>query len=447
MPGNRSAVVGAFVIGGVLLFAVGLFLIGNRRMLFEDTIHVYASFANIAGLESGAIVRVAGMDAGEVTEINVPPGPGGQFRVRLRIREDLHPLIRTDSVASIQNDGLVGNKFVQVQAGSEQAPAVADNGTIQSREPFDFADALAKLNDTIDLVTGMLTDVKSGVEEALTAVAATATDAQALIADLGTDVRAITDSTQAVAQDLKMMTAGIREGRGTVGKLLTDDALYVSARRIAEDASKAVATVREAAEQARAAVSDLRGENGPMKGVTGDLQQTLALARDAMQDLAENTEALKRSFFFRGFFNSRGYFDLDDVSVQQYRAGALEAKDRRALRIWASAGVLFETDDQGRERLTDGGRARLDSAMAAFVRYPRTSPLVVEGYAREVTADGRFLLSRARATLVRDYLVGKFGLDPNYVTTMPMGDSADGSPAGDQWEGVAIALFVPVSAL
>ena len=62
----RLAAVGAFVVGGVLLFAVGLFLIGNRRMLFSDTFEVYAEFAQIAALDGGAKVRVSGMDAGEV---------------------------------------------------------------------------------------------------------------------------------------------------------------------------------------------------------------------------------------------------------------------------------------------------------------------------------------------------------------------------------------------
>ena len=80
--------------------------------------------------------------------------------------------------------------------------------------------------------------------------------------------------------------------------------------------------------------------------------------------------------------------------------------------------------------LTDGGKARLDSAMAEFVKYPRTSPLVVEGYAQEVTADERYLLSRARRQLVRDYLVGKFGLDPNVVAIMPMGAEAREQPFG-----------------
>jgi outer membrane protein OmpA-like peptidoglycan-associated protein len=75
--------------------------------------------------------------------------------------------------------------------------------------------------------------------------------------------------------------------------------------------------------------------------------------------------------------------------------------------------VLFEKDEKGEERLTDDGRARVDSAMSQFVRFPRNSPLVVEGYAHEATGDQQFLLSRRRAQLVRDYVVGKFGLDPH----------------------------------
>jgi phospholipid/cholesterol/gamma-HCH transport system substrate-binding protein len=166
-----------------------------------------------------------------------------------------------------------------------------------------------------------------------------------------------------------------------------------------------------------------------------------------MTDLAETTEALKRNFLFRGFFNRRGYFDLDDVSVAQYREGALQSKDRKVLRIWLAAEVLFERDGTGAERLSDGGMVRLDSAMSQFLRYPQKSPFVVEGYAEEPTTDARYLSSRARAQLVRDYLVGKFKLDPNYVAVMPMGSETKDSPAGDRWNGVALALFVSTAAL
>ena len=447
MGTERLAAVGAFVIGGLLLFAAGLFLIGDRRMLFTDTLRVYAEFKQVAALDTGAKVRVAGVDAGEVEEIRVPEGPSGRFRVRMRVRSDLRPLIRVDSIASIQNDGLVGNKFVQIQTGTEAASAVAEGGTIQSREPFDIADLMLTMSQTLATVNTILVEVKSGVDEALGAVTATASDAQVLMKHLGGEVRTILGSADEVSRDLKLIVGNVRAGRGTVGKLVNDDALYASVRSMAADAEKAVATVRQASEDARAAIADLRGQNGPVRGLTGDAQQTLQAAREAMADLAETTEALKRNFFFRGFFNRRGYFDLDDVSVAQYREGALASKDRRVLRIWLDAGVLFEKDANGVERLGEGGRVRLDSAMSQFLRYPHTSPLVVEGYARDATGDARYLNSRTRAQLVRDYVLAKFKLNPNYVAVMPMGAQAPDSPSGREWNGVALALFVEKTAL
>jgi hypothetical protein len=107
--------------------------------------------------------------------------------------------------------------------------------------------------------------------------------------------------------------------------------------------------------------------------------------------------------------------------------------------------VLFETDASGVERLSPGGRARLDSAMSQFIKYPKTSPLVVEGYARAATGDQRFLSSRLRGQMVRDYIVGKFGLDPGLVAVMPMGEEAEDAPDGATWNGVALAMFVPAA--
>jgi phospholipid/cholesterol/gamma-HCH transport system substrate-binding protein len=447
MPNIRLAAVGAFVVGGVLLFSVGLFLIGSRRMLFSDTFQVYAEFAQIAALYTGAKVRVSGMDAGEVQGIVVPAGPAGRFRVQMRVRSDLHQLIRLDSVATIQNDGLVGNKFVQIDAGTEASPSVPDKGTIQSREPFDITDLMTKMSATIDTVTDTIVSLKGEIDNVLATIADTAGSAQQLINDVGDDAKAILASGTKVSGDLQQIISGLKEGRGTVGKLLTDDALYQSAKKLAAEAEQTMANVREASAQAKAALANLQGEGGAVKGVTANLQQTLTSARDVMADMAETTEALKHNFLVRGFFNQRGYFDLSDVSVDDYRKGVLENKDRRALRLWIKAELLFELDDKGTPRLSQGGRERLDSAMSQFVKYPRTSPLVVEGYAQQVTDDRRFLLSRARAELVRDYIIGRYGVDPKVIVALPMGAKAADSPSGDTWDGIGLALFVPTASL
>jgi phospholipid/cholesterol/gamma-HCH transport system substrate-binding protein len=443
MVTTRLAAVGAFVIAGLVLFAVGLFFIGERRMLFGNTFIIFAEFQEIASLDNGATVRVGGMTAGEVETIEVPSGPASRFRVRMRVRNDLHPLVRTDSVASIQTDGLVGNKFVQIQSGTEQAAILPEGGTIMSREPMDIADLMETLRETVERVNRTVEDIRTGVDETLHASIEAAEGAHELVNDVGRDARAILAVGERVSKDLQTIVAGVRDGKGTVGQLLTDDALYERAKAIAAEAERTMANVRQATEEARLAVADLRGDDGPVKGVGVELRQTLASARDAMGDLAEATEALKRNFLFRGFFNRRGYFDLDDVTVQQYRAGTLDTKDRRALRIWIGSPVLFESDGTGGERLSPGGRTRLDSAMSQFVKYPKTSPLVVEGYARATTADQRFLMSRHRGQMVREYIVGKFGLDPALVAVMPMGEEARGAPDGSTWDGVALAMFVP----
>ena len=269
MVKNRLAAVGLFVIGGILLFAAGLFLIGDRRMLFTDTFHVYAEFKQVAALDAGAKVRVAGVDAGEVEEIRVPPGPSGRFKVRMRVRSDLNPLIRTDSIASIQNDGLVGNKFVQIQTGTDAAPQVTDQGTILSREPFDIADLMLTMSETLGTVNKMLVEVQQGVDQALSAVTATASDAQGLMKDMGGEVRTLLTAANRVSADVNTIVAQVRQGRGSLGKLLSDDSLYANVQAMSADAQKAVATVRQASEEARAAIADLRGENGPVKGLTG----------------------------------------------------------------------------------------------------------------------------------------------------------------------------------
>src|ERR1700744_4402645 len=106
---NRNFIVGLFVVAGLTLFSVGLFLIGNRNQRFARHVEYYAEFTDLAGLAKGAKVQVAGMDAGQIVDIGVPHSPASRFRVRMRINEALHGLVRTDSVTTIGTEGVVGD--------------------------------------------------------------------------------------------------------------------------------------------------------------------------------------------------------------------------------------------------------------------------------------------------------------------------------------------------
>jgi phospholipid/cholesterol/gamma-HCH transport system substrate-binding protein len=439
--------VGAFVLGGILLFAIALFMIGERRNLFTRQFDVYVEFARLNGLQEGSPIQVSGMTAGEVKQILLPRNPTQKFRLRLRVREDLHPLVRTDSVASIRTEGLVGGQFLLITAGTERAPEAPPDSTIPSREPLGIADLLEQASRTVDIVNDTILALRADVEKTIQNITGTVQDADQLIAGVSGDVRTIATTGAQIAADVEAITKGVREGRGTAGQFFTDDELYRRVTTIVSEAQKTVTNLREASDTAKKLVNDVSREGGPVHGVTGEFRDTLTKARETLTNLAENTEALKHNWFFSGYFKRRGYYSLAEISPDEYRRGVIEQGGRVKLRIWLETSVLFATQPDGTLALTDAGKTRLDSAIGDFLQYVGSGPLVVEGYTQDGASAQRFLESRHRATLVRDYLLGRFALIEDSIGVMPLGSDATGSPTGNRWDGVALAVFVPPEAI
>jgi phospholipid/cholesterol/gamma-HCH transport system substrate-binding protein len=440
----RMVGVGVFVVGGLLLFTVGLFMIGDRQMAFARKFTIYTEFKKITGLQPGAIIRVSGAKAGSIKEISPPNQPGGKFRVKLEITEDLHQLVRMDSIASIETEGLVGGSYLGVGAGSALVPAALPDATIPSKEPFEIADLMQQMSETVAKVNGTIDDMRDDVQRAVVAIADTADSANEIIAAVSGDVKTMASAGARISNDAAQISESLRSGKGTIGKLMNDDELYRRATTIATQVEAIATNARQVVEQARQTLEGFQSKDGPVQGVTADLKQTMEGARTAMLGFAENMEALKHNFLVRGFFKDRGYFNLDEISPDAYRAGALTKKGtKRTVRVWLSSAVLFEPDPDrpGLERPTLDGKARLDSAMATFIDRLPGGVVVVEGYCQQGTKDEVYLQSRARASTVRDYLIAKFHLDPATTGVMPLGRESAGSPDGAPWDGVALAVF------
>ena len=452
---RMRVVVGAFMVGGILLFVGGLFLIGDRRLLFARQFELNATFGKVTGLQVGGKVRLAGFDAGEVLEIGIPSRPSDPFRVRMRVREDLHQLVRIDSTCGLQTDGIVGSTFVQITKGSDEALVVPAGALINGVDPIDFADVIREGRETFRTVSREIIDLKGDVSLAIGAVAQTAQSANGLIASVGEEIRGVSKSGTAALDEVQQVLAnardvvdGVKSGRGTVGQLMTDDALYRRLTGLGSESEQTMRNIREATDRGRAILADFTAQNGQGQQMMQTMRDILGQTGEIVSDLADSTEALKRNFLFRGFFRQRGFYDIDAISRDAYAAGALERNNRTALKIWIAAAVLFARDVNGTERLTDAGKRRLDSVMGDFVRYPRDSPLVVEGYSQTAQGESAYLTSAGQATLVRDYLRDRFRRKSNLLDFIAMGDEAVGSPSGDRrWAGVALALYVRNDAL
>jgi phospholipid/cholesterol/gamma-HCH transport system substrate-binding protein len=438
---SRAVGAGAFVILGALLFTVALFMIGERRNLFAKRFTLYTEYGRLGQLETGAVVRISGLDAGEVTELQIPSSPSQKFRVKMLVREDMHHLIRADSLATTQSEGLVGAVFVNIGGGTDASPIVPAGGTVPGREPFQLSDLLQQASDTVAVINGTVDALKDDVETAVRQIALTSEDAHDMLEDMRPNLTAIARNGAHISADTASIVGAINSGKGTIGKLVNDDSLYVQVREIAEQAQGAMANVKAVTEEVRRAMVDVRSAGAPAQGLMADMRTTLAQAREATADLADNMEAMKHNFLLRGFFNNRGYFDLDAISPNEYRNGVLERGKRKAMRIWLGSNVLFASGPNGTETLTADGRQRVDSAMAAYLKYVPSNPIVVEGYATEGSRSERYSRARTRAAVVREYVLGRYEL-PLQTTGFIALDEAQDSPSGLSWDGVAITLFL-----
>ena len=112
---------------------LGIVIIGNHQYLFSSTYQLKSQFATVAGLSAGADVQVGGVHSGTVRAIELPHQPGGKVTVVMDLDKSTHEIIKQDSMASIQTEGLLGNQFMSISFGSPGKPDVRDGEMIAER--------------------------------------------------------------------------------------------------------------------------------------------------------------------------------------------------------------------------------------------------------------------------------------------------------------------------
>jgi phospholipid/cholesterol/gamma-HCH transport system substrate-binding protein len=479
---NKNVSVGIFVLGGLLLFGIGLFLIGDRRQTFGQHVEYYSEFGNLAGLSNGAKVRVGGMDAGEVIGIIAPDSPPSRFRVRWRISARLRGLVRTDSVVTVDTEGVVGGTYLSVRPGSATGLQASALSTIPSREPTEISELLVRGNSVLNDAQAMLKDLDGKIGATLESVTSTVSNVNDIAVGLkqgrGAAGMLLRDDEFAnqlrrnvttTASNLDDIVAGVKAGHGAVGMLLRDQTLEGEIRGAIKNAQQATVDLNHASNQVDALVSDLNSHQIPKKAddviaslnesarqvnqmiseinqpdrqgmsAGANIRESLANANVAALNLADDAEALKHNFLLRGFFRRRGFYNLDRISPEQYRRDPAFTSGAN-YRVWLSGSELFQAGPNGQEELSAPGRELLNSALTEYGDSIVESPIVVEGYCSGRAAD-QLRLSRGRAILVRQYLQTRFQLDSSNLGIVAMKSSPPYRTGRATWDGICIVLL------
>jgi len=219
---SRAARLGAFIIGTLAILAAGIFIIGSKQYLFRSTYQLKAQFDNVEGLDQGADARLGGVHVGTVRSIVLPHKPGDKVTVVMDLDKATHEIIKNDSVASIETEGLLGNQYLAISSGSSGAPDVRDGDTIASQPPLEMAQLLQKASGLLD-----------------------------------NSQQAIQNATRATA-NLDAISAKINRGDGTVGALVNDKALY-------NNIEQTSSSMKDTMVQAQAGVTDFQENMEAMK--------------------------------------------------------------------------------------------------------------------------------------------------------------------------------------
>lgn len=268
--------VALIVIAGVLILET----VGGAEH-FRTGRHFHALFNNVQDLKVGDRIKMAGKEIGRVDDIRLDQ-TNNKVNVTLKVNRAV--VVRTDSTATIKFTGLMGQNFVSLDFGSRNGIPLDEGQYLKTTETPDLSAVMAKIDN-----------VASGVENLTRSFTGEKIDN--LLGPFTDFLKANRGPLTATIANLQTVSGQIAEGKGTVGKLIYDPALYNSAlaavsnlQDTATEINTTVAEARRALDQVHQTVAQVNAG----QGTVGKLLKDEALYRETTAAATNLREILQK---------------------------------------------------------------------------------------------------------------------------------------------------------
>lgn len=301
---KREIKVGLFVLVGLIVFGLVIFLIGDERQAFERKEVYRAVFEDVQGLKRGSTVRMGGVDVGAVTDVRYSEDPDDlKLYVSFTVVRGEARRIRKDSVVYIDSKGLLGDKMVTLRAGTPGTERILPGGVVPTKPGKDMADMVSQVANigakaesvmgNLEKTTGAMADDRftqdmQGSVRSLNNILKNLDEGNGYASKLLKDPteaerlsRTLTNlerATSELNQTLRGVNAVV--ARVQTGPGFAHDVVYGDAP------TKTVASFGNAADELALALKGIREGNGPAK--------SLIYGDDKSQELMGNLNAMTR---------------------------------------------------------------------------------------------------------------------------------------------------------
>jgi phospholipid/cholesterol/gamma-HCH transport system substrate-binding protein len=300
-----------------LILIVSLYLIGKNQSFFGSNFTLKARFKNVNGLMVGNNVRYSGIQAGTVNKIQVVDDT--TIEVSLLINKKMKPYIHNNAVAAIGNEGLMGNKVINITPNKNPGGPVEEGGLLVTKKAGgadDMMETLAATNDNVLLISESLkgTVTRLNNSAALWNLLNDTVIAQNLHVSIA-NIRSATVQINDFSTSLNSITSDIREGKGTAGALLSDETVADNLKHAVENVNKITVEANNLLARADSIVGQLQHDMNKGQGALHTVLKDTAMVtklNNSMSNIEKGTaafsqdmEALKHNVLTRGYFRKQ----------------------------------------------------------------------------------------------------------------------------------------------
>jgi len=336
--------VGILAVATIVILVVFILSVTGDISLFTKTLTFTTRFASADGLKEGDEVRLAGKRVGRVKSVNfsgaIPSSTNDKaIVVTMTLKgSEVDSRIRADSKAVLGQQGFLGDRIIDVTAGTAAAEPIADGGEIPSADQSSLAqvfqgasDILVSFNRVGAQLQELMDDINSGKgtigkflhDDALYVnLNRTVMEGQSLVKHMkegeGTIPRLLNDpklyeDLRATTNELRGIAADLRSGKGTAGKLLNDEQLY-------RNLNDAVAKVNTAVEKFDRIAADVEAGRGTVGKLLKDekLHDDLTAAMASVRSISDRMDKGEGSAG-KLLRDDRLYNNINDMSAEMVK--------------------------------------------------------------------------------------------------------------------------------
>ena len=325
---TRAIVVGIFVFIGVAIFVVTVLTLGSQRKTFEKSITVKSYFNNVNGLQRGNNIWFSGVKVGTIKDVSLRKD--GTVEVDMNVEEQSVKYIPRNAQARLSTDGLIGNKIIEIFGGDPNSPKIQQGDVLQNEKLLStdaMMKTLSKNNDNLYEITNDFKVISDRMAAGKGTIGKLLTD-ETMIDQLNATtsiLKRASENLEKLSSNVSSYTARLDDPGTLTNDLVTDTVIFNKLRatvsqlqNVADSSQTVIANLKTTGNIIN---QGLNNKNSPAGMLLNDQQSantikaTLQNLQTASEKLNDDLEAVQHNFLLRGFFKKKAKREKEQQKV------------------------------------------------------------------------------------------------------------------------------------